>query len=254
MLKIVRLALVVLFLAACKRGDKEEATSPPPPISSTSPQTTPDGLATTPVEIVTEADEIGTVSLEKLNLHPYSNRIESLNSYRLRVSWVVTAKAGSTLPSSFFGIELAHTNEPLATEVAVFSGPPNNPSQIARAIMTANDVWYDEGRGFTQTSSEGGLPFKDKIQILVDPTKSLVGDAVASGEEIISGVNAQRYAFDLSAAASSYFTTLQGNIWIAQSGGYIVKGVFSAEDSQATYQWNWEIYDIDTAFTIQPPG
>lgn len=251
MRKVTRLALVVFFLAACNRGGQKDATPVPPLASLAAP---PGDSQGTPVKALTEADEIETVSLKRLDLDPYSFRIESLHSYRLRVSWVVTAKAGSALPSSYFGIEMAHINEPLASEVAVFSGPPNSPSQIAHAVMTANDVWYDEGRGLTQTSSEGGLPFKDKIQILVNPTTKLVGDAVADGQEVISGVNTQRFAFDLTATASGAYTALQGNIWLAQPGGYLIKGVFSAEDSQAAYQWNWQIYDIDAAFTIQPPG
>ena len=41
---------------------------------------------------------------------------------------------------------------------------------------------------------------------------------------------------------------------MAVDGDYAVKYVFSAEDQDATYSWDWEVYDINAPFVIEAPA
>jgi hypothetical protein len=43
-------------------------------------------------------------------------------------------------------------------------------------------------------------------------------------------------------------------VWVAEDGDYTVKYVYSAENDDAAYRWDWELYDINASFTIEPPA
>lgn len=255
MSKSVRFLLVVVLILTACGGRSDQKSSPASPTSAADFNAQAPGQSpTSPAEPVGEANQPDLFQLRNLDMHPYRSRIEGLDSYRLRAHWVVVAKPGSGLSSSFFGIEFAYAQSPRAEEIALFSGPPEGPSQIARAVLRDGSVWYDEGRGPKQVSSEVGMPFADRLDLLATAVSGLVGDARLVGFETVDGVDAKHYAFDLSAARDGLYTGLQGDIWLASPGGYVLKYGFGAEDERANYQWYWQVYDIDEAFAINPPS
>ncbi|NOK85070.1 MAG: hypothetical protein GFH27_549327n82 [Chloroflexi bacterium AL-W] len=80
--------------------------------------------------------------------------------------------------------------------------------------------------------------------------------------EVINGINTDHYAFDQAGLSFGLFASAQGEAWIAQDGGYMVKylgeasgtnALFGASDVEGTIIWEYNLEDINTVDSIVLP-
>ncbi len=271
--RILLLSLIVLLVfSACGGGGekKEEESGPsqdqPTATSGPAPTQQPQETAPTsppPTEVVqptatTGGGESGSGTVaDLLNLSALETDIkelssETLQSYRLRAEWKTEPKTGSTVTASSYGIEVAHTNNPLAEEITMRGDATGLDSQMVRI---EDRMWINAGDQWIEMSSDDTSTYDNMLFSLSSATSGLTGDAKLVGEETLNGVATKHYTFDESilGAALGVYEKIKGEVWVAVDGDYAVKYVFTAEDKDATYDWNWEVYDINAPFTIEPP-
>jgi len=272
--RILFLSLIVLLIfSACGGGGekKEEesgpsqgqptATSAPAPTQQpqeAAPTSPPPTAAIQPTATTGDAESGGETVADLLNLSALKTDIkelssETLQSYRLRAEWKTEPKEGSTATASNFGIEVSHTNDPLAEEIAYMG----DETALAMQMVRIEDrMWINAGDQWMEMSSDDTSTYDSMLFSLNSATSGLTGDARLVGEEILNGVATKHYTFDESilGAALGVYEKIKGEVWVAVDGDYAVKYVFSAEDQDATYDWSWEMYDINAPFTIEPPA
>jgi hypothetical protein len=80
--------------------------------------------------------------------------------------------------------------------------------------------------------------------------------------ETVNGVVADRYAFDQNALSFGTFASAQGEAWIAQDGGYLVKYVgtatgkdtfLSSKSAEGTFTWEYNLTDANHVGAIDLP-
>ena len=193
------------------------------------------------------------LNLSALQTDPQELGNATLQSYRLRVEWIVEPKAGSSAMASSVGIEVAHTSDPLAEQIAFLSEEAGLASEI---IHIGDKLWLRTGEQWIEMSSDEFTDYDQMLMGLDSATAGLTGDAELVGEENRSGIPVRHYSFDenILGATLGIYSKIQGDVWIAIDGEYVVEYVYTAEDDQATYRWSWEVFDINAAFTIDPPA
>jgi hypothetical protein len=263
--------MVTLILSACGGGETTAtSTSESAPTQPT--VTSPTELSPTPTsepapeqpteEAPADSDTSGEgesalsdlLNLSSIRTDPEELSSGPLQSYRLRAQWVIEAKEGSDTSSAAVEIEVAHTSDPLAEEMSFFDGQAGASTKM---IHIGDRLWLQAGDQWIEVSSdEMDSTFDDMLFGLDSATTGLGGDARLVGEENVSGVATRHYAFDESilGAGLGLYSRIKGDVWVAVEGDYAVKYVFTAEDDEATYRWDWEVYDINAPFTIEPPA
>jgi hypothetical protein len=259
--------IVALALSACGGGgDKEGTATSAPESAPTQPAaTSPAEVAPTrPVEPVPEQPAetpaggegegaLGDLlNLDALKTNPEELSEGPLKSYRLRIHWITEAKPGSDTISSTVEIMVAHTSEPLAEEMSFSSGEGDETS----IIRIGDKSWYKIEDQWMEVSSDEMTGFGDMLFTLDSATAGLGGNAKLVGQEEVNGVATRRYSFDESimGQALGAYSKVKGDVWVAVDGDYAVRYAFTAEDDEATYQWDWELYDINAPITIEPPA
>ncbi len=259
--------IVALALSACGGGGDKEgtATSAPESAPTQPPATSPAGVAPTrpavpapeqPAETPSGGEGEGALgdllNLDALKTDPEELSEGLLKSYRLRIQWTTEAKPGSDTTSSTVEIMVAHTSEPLAEEMS-FSSEEGGETNI---IHIGDKSWFRVDEQWMEVSGEEISTFDDMLLTLDSATAGLTGDARLVGQEEVNGVATRRYSFDESimGQALGVYSKIKGDVWVAVDGDYVVRYAFTAEDDEATYQWSWEVYDINAPFTIEPPA
>lgn len=259
--------ILLLVLSACGGGGEEDQTA-----AETGPtaQATAEPSPTPPPEHPTEAATVALaeeptadssggealadlLNLDSLSANPEGLNQSSLNSYRLRVKWTVEPKPGSDATASDSTIEIAHTRDPLAEQTTFW-----DEAGIASGMIRIGDkLWFQSGEQWIEVSSDDTASSMDDMFFNLDSVAAgLTGDAKLVGQEEVNGVAARRYTFDesLMGTALGAYEKVKGDVWVAEEGDYVVKYAFTAEDAKANYRWIWEVYDVNTPFTIEPPA
>jgi hypothetical protein len=115
------------------------------------------------------------------------------------------------------------------------------------------DVCASYDAGEAPTSNTGFTP------------ASVIGDiktAQLLGTDDINGVSAQHYAVDMAGlTARGAYTNGKSEVWIAQSGNFVVKYSFEATGkdtffsggTEGTIKWTYELKSVNQPIVIEPP-
>ena len=90
-----------------------------------------------------------------------------------------------------------------------------------------------------------------------------VSGAKYVGPDTVNGIKAKHYKYDEQAASLAGFGKVNGEIWIAEDGGYVVKdtsnwegaaGLFGAGTKAAgAGTWTYQVLDVNKPLAIKPP-
>jgi hypothetical protein len=203
---------------------------------------------TSPAGILGDLLDLGSI-----NINPEQLGDNTLQSYRLRASWSVEPKPGSTEVASDATMEIAHTSDPLAEQFTMMSGDEPGFS----TIRIGDTMWFQADDQWIEVSSDDmASSMEDTLFSLNQATAGLSGDAKLVGNEDVNGIATRHYSFDETIPGMNLgiYGKIKGDVWVAEEGDYTVKYVYSAENDDATYRWDWELYDINAAITIEPPA
>lgn len=91
-----------------------------------------------------------------------------------------------------------------------------------------------------------------------------VSDAKYVGSETINGIKTKHYKYDEKAAVLTAFGRVNGEIWVAEDGGYVVKDVVNWQGAAGLFgsttkangvgSWTFEVLDVNKPLTIAPPA
>ena len=79
---------------------------------------------------------------------------------------------------------------------------------------------------------------------------------LAAAGETVNGVTANRYTLDFPPYAGNYESgSLEGTLWVAQDGGYIVKYEITGTDSSGvTTTWLYDLTDVGATIELEVPA
>jgi hypothetical protein len=90
-----------------------------------------------------------------------------------------------------------------------------------------------------------------------------VSGAKYVGAETVNGIRAKHYKYDEKAASLAGFGKVNGEIWIAEDGGYVVKDTSSWEGAAGLFgagtkaigsgTWTYQVQDVNKPLVIKPP-
>lgn len=234
-----------------------QATTPPQPPATATAEPAPKQPTEAPAQPTTPAEVGGKLGellrLDSVETDPREFSGEALQSYRLRAGWRIEPKEGSTATAEAYEIEAARTSDPLAEEMHMSI---ESQGISASYIHIGDRFWFQSGDQWIEMSSSELGEFDQMFYGLDSATAGLSGDAKLVGQEDLNGVATYHYSFDetILGAGAGVYSSIRGEVWVAVEGEYVVKYDYAAEDSEATYSWAWEVYDINAPFTIEPPA
>ena len=270
-LYILLLGILILSLVACG-GDQEEdkppATSAPEstavesapeptaePPQASSEDTSADTSADTSTDepAADETEESSGLNLAALQTNPEALGGGPLDSYRLRATWRVEPKGEEDASVESLEMEVAYTRDPQAQEISMGDAAGGFATNM---IQIGDRMWIQTGEQWIEVSSEETAQFDQMLTSFDAVTAGLSGDAKLVGEEELNGVATRHYTFDESilGLGMGVYESLKGDVWVAIEGDYAVKYLFDAEDKESIVHWEWEVYDINAPFTIEPPA
>jgi hypothetical protein len=157
-----------------------------------------------------------------------------------------------------------------ARQLTIASSDPADPNRVFRAEV--NGVAYDKrgdqpcaGAVIDPSESASGSPLADSLE-----PASLLSTAIGAdpvGTEDANGVPANHYTFDENALGQAGVATSSGDVWVATTGGYLVKYTstttakadFLGEGVEGTLAYDYELTGIGEPIVLPlpddcPPG
>mgnify|MGYP000957633685 FL=1 len=186
--------------------------------------------------------------------------LSTLSTYKatLSVSFLGT-QAGQPRQWSKTYVMLA-TMKPLARQLTIEkSGQVSDPDPV---FMAEVDGAAYERHGTHPYTVTAVVP-EDSLAAQWEPADFLTG--VIGGErvgmETVNGVAANHYIFDERALAQSGFAKSTGELWVAVSGGYVVKYVLTTqggadyfgEGVEGRATWNYRLANVNQPLVIELP-
>lgn len=202
--------------------------------------------------------------LQVFTLDPRSTGLTQLGTFRQRARIDLAAADGSYNGVLYYDAEVNTTAQAVHVVVrAEGSAVAQLPAGQVEAIWVGNQLWIKianlpwmpvpeqaaEAQFEQQTFSAGAfLPFARSFQ-RVQP------------DETVNGIACAHYTYDLQDLAAEYGTVdAQGNVWVALSGGYVVRYLLDANGTfqepfqgQGTLKLSYDTYDVGADIQINPP-
>jgi hypothetical protein len=254
--------VLIMLLSACGGGETEKATATSAPAgqAAVAPTATSAGQPPAATPTAAPAEDTATAGLlgdlldiGSIEIDPEQLGGNALQSYRLRVRWAVEPKPGSSEAASAMTMEIAHTRDPLAEQLTM----TGDDGTAFATIRIGDKLWFQSGDQWIEVSSDDMASTMDDMMFnLNQATAGLSGDAKLVGSEEVNGIATRHYSFDetIPGVALGIYGKIKGDVWIAKDGDYAVRYAYSAENDDATYRWDWEVYDVNAPFTIEPPA
>jgi len=200
--------------------------------------------------------------------------LDALDSYRAQFSIQMDGKDANGQPAQGT-FEILHELDRLAVlEHTRFSGTGSAVSVMMGLQTNQTDIYNMEGATYMYSvDAEGkasciGFSSADETPALTDfmslnDMVESVGEArLVQRGDTYNGIRADHYTFDETGMFLGGFSRAEGDYWVAQDGGYLVKlqgegegssGWFGS-DVEGTYTWDYELSLINESidFTLPP--
>jgi len=257
--------LTLTALAACTTAETPEptATAVPPTATAVEPTATtvpPSPTPTTPAE--SSPTPTPSEAAEAPDLQ--ADALAGLDSYRAQITWQM-AMAESTAQD--MTINIAETRDPEARQITL-SGMDAD----IQLISTAKGDWVNIG-GQLQSIPGGNLEtFLGEMTLVTSEDISALaaanqeGDYTFVGTETINGVQTRHYRINVNPdawgniAGTTDVSTTKGDVWVADEADlpafavrFTIESEVEIEGETGTVTLTWDVEEINTDFTIEPP-
>ncbi len=271
--------LIVLSLAACGGGNKA-ATGGDTGASGDVTVATEAAATKEPVQAeatkapaleAAQPTAVPTVepTEEALSITSRADGLDKLQSYRARWTseWNAT-EAGKTVTITWDWNE-EFTSEPKALHFVLNSTSSDEPAEQGKM-----EIWQIGDMSYMMMGEAGAEECisvsneEDQFERGLFNPSSLgsLNDARYVGMDNVNGIRARHYKYDEKAASLTGFSKVDGEIWVAVDGGYVVKDIMrwegglgflgavteGAQDGKG--QWTWELSDVNQPIIIEPPA
>ncbi|MFL7793803.1 MAG: hypothetical protein AB8I69_16790 [Anaerolineae bacterium] len=216
------------------------------------------------VESVPEAEtaiptEIGDVGGETPSEDIDAEDLSGLESYRMRTvaQWTPEGDA----PQEGFSMEMEYTKNPPASRMVM-----ENEGGKIEWVQIEDTTWLCQAGTCAQYAGSAEDVASTFGAFSLDPT-SLTADSDSEyvGRETVNGINARHYALKLNALqvtalAQGDVTDIHSDAWIADESSlpafvtrYTLTWKETRGEQKGTYEYTYDVYDVNAAITIEPP-
>ncbi len=257
--------LTLAALAACTTTETTEptATSVPPTATAVEPTSTtapPSPTPTTPEEPTptpTPGEEAEAPDLQ-------ADALAGLDSYRAEIAWQIDMEESAGQDMT---INIAETRDPEARQITMIG--MNVDIQF---ISTSEGSWVNIG-GQWQSVPGGNLEaFLGEMTLVTSEDISALAtanqedDYTFVGTETINGIQTRHYRINVNPdeweeiAGTTDVKTTRGDVWVADENNlpsfavrFRVESEVEIEGEPGTTTLTWDVQEINTDFTIEPP-
>lgn len=267
------LILALMLMAACGSPSSPSNTTAPAASSSTPEGDTAIKPTSRPSEETDTATAAPVTTKETRDIKDIGGSLDGLKSYRLHFTFAFDGKDEQGKPqqgSMEFIQEVINASQDrhirfISTGDSVGAGGAIGTFDFYQVGGTTY-IYAPDGQNGQQCiggmgSEEGGVDLGNTFK----PSDIIGGleEAKLVGKgETVNGVKADRYSFDQSAVTFGAFASAQGDAWIAQDGGFIVKYVgtatgkntaLSSNVANGTFTWEYNLQDANLLEAIELP-
>lgn len=266
----VVIMIAALVLAACgggaapSGGAQTAATEPSSQPAENKPAAQPTQAPAEKPAAVEPTDEPETLELTNVTAG-----LNELNSYKASFSMTFEGKEDGQAKNSTLAFTEEFVKEPPAKRTIItgfgsmLGGAGSNTSEGAIESIEVGGKQYSRmGDICTQLTPDSG----PQATTMMDPNSVIGGvrGAQRVGNETINGVPTVHYKIDVTGLEAMGYLNGDGDVWVAESGNYVVKYTFQAtgsnklfggsSDSEGTVKWTYEITDVNQPIDIQAPA
>lgn len=269
--------LTLLTLVSCTMGQTSPTATSAPPTATTAAESTapPEPTATSAEEEMeeeemeatptpTEDDEENGDDEAAQAPALESDALTNLESYRAQMTWEtdVGGDGGQEMT-----MDIAETRDPDAQQIAISSMGTS-----VEFIVTPDGTWVKAG-GQWQSVPGGNMEtfFGEMTFIAPEDVNELASadedaDYEFVGTETINGIQTRHYRVNVnaeelrSATGTSDVQTVDADVWVADESDlptfavrFIVQSEVTIEGRTGTGTLTWNVQEVNTEFTIEPP-
>lgn len=234
----IAITLLVLASMACSLGGKVESVS--------------EAETAIPTEIGDVGDETSSEEIDAKDL-------SGLESYRMRT--VAQWTPGGDAPQEGYSMEMEYTKNPPASRMVM-----ENEGGKIEWVQIEDASWLCQAGTCTQYAGSAEDVASTFGAFSLDPT-SLTADSDSEyvGRETVNGINARHYtlklnALQVAAMAQGDVTDIHSDAWIADEADrpsfvtrYTLTWKETRGEQKGTYEYTYDVYDVNTPITIEPP-
>lgn len=281
MMVILLLAFTGLACSAMGGSDETATESAPVPAATTAVSTNDDTASSdSPADEVTptvvEVDDTAVSpgepqkvdDAEILVLNRAKQQLAELNSYRMEMEIRRITTDGSQ--GEVMRAEVTYVTEPPATSMTFYlSGMEGMDDMENIGFVQIGNMVYTTMPGFgcfSGPAEDMGMdenPFAE----MTDPSTFLgeLNNANRMPNQVINGVEARHYVFDetsLEDSADGEFNVLEGHIYVAEQGNYVVRFVMEAEgrdflgseEEEGQFHIEFNILEVNESIEVVAPA
>jgi hypothetical protein len=264
---VVLIMIAGLVLAACGGSTPTAA----PEATRKPAQNEPAAQPTKPPAVQPPVADSPTATPEGLELSNVTAGLTDLDSYKASFTMTFEGKENGQPKSSSLSFSEEFVKEPPAKRTvitgfgAMLGGASETPAPDQdsgiESIEVGGKMYSKMGDICSQVTAESG----PQANTMMDPNSIIGGvrGAQRVGSETINGVPTVHYKLDASGLEMMGYFNGDGDVWVAESGDYVVKYTFQAtgsdkffggsSDSEGTIKWDYEVSDVNQPIVIQPP-
>ncbi len=223
--------------------------------------------AQTPQAAPTQApSEPGSAPLESLS--NVNAGADQLDSYRLFISVKTTGKdsqgqdqTGSIVIEEVKIKATGDSSMKMTTEGTITGSSPGSDVEIYSVAGVMYTIVPGDQPTCTSISDASGVLGATNLVAATGFFNNLSSMKLAERSVSISGIKADHYTFDETAFPAGQYQSANGDVWVAQEGGYVVKLAgtangqipFEGNNIDGTMEWSYELQDINQVTEITVP-
>ncbi len=199
----------------------------------------------------------GTLEEETLELSTITSGLQELDSYRGYLTMNFEGSSGDETEKWTFNMEMEYVRDPLAQRFAMTG---DMTEERFESVQIGDKQYAVFGSECVSSAAAEG----DELDMEVFTVEDVMGDfrdvRRVHPDETVNGIQCQHYVFDESSVTWATMSMAKGEVWVAADGGYIVKFTMEGEgnnpltEEQGRIEWVYEVKDINTPITIEPPA
>jgi hypothetical protein len=267
----VVIMIAALVLAAC--GASPAPSGGAQSAATTAPSSKPAGNKPAAVEPTQPPAAVEpTAKPDTLELSNVTAGLNELNSYKAAFTMTFEGKDNGQPKTSTLAFTEEFVKDPAAKRTVItglggmLGGDTGTPapgqSMGIESIEVGGKMYSKMGDICSQVTADSG----PQANTMMDPN-SIIGDvrgAQRVGNETVNGIPTVHYKLDVSSLQTLGYLNGNGDVWVAESGNYVVKYVFQAtgsdklfggsSTSEGAIKWDYEVSDVNQPITIQAPA
>jgi hypothetical protein len=212
-----------------------------------------------------------TADPDTLELSNVTAGLSELNSYKASFTMTFEGQEGGQPKTNTLAFTEEFVKEPAAKRTiitgfgAMLGGADNSNTSEGgiESIEVGGKMYSKMGDICSQVTADSG----PQANTMMDPNDIIGGvrGAQRVGNETVNGIPTIHYKLDVTGLETLGYLNGDGDVWVAESGKYVVKYAFKATgtdklfgmgtgDNEGTITWVYEITEVNQPIDIQPPA